>query len=121
MKAAKVILVMILMALFPTPIKADDEPYSSSKKVKEVTKILNSLGLNDPSVMALVKEVDTHVKGGYLSLYERQVEGGTLKLHYELRHGVGKDQIELKFSPDDSHMAYTARPNAVMAHYQLRF
>lgn len=83
---------------------------------------MQTLGLNDPRVMALINDVHQRTKKGYFSLYEERVAKGKLVLHYELQHGIDKDQLELRFTPaDDSLVNYTLRPNALMANYQLKF
>jgi len=116
----KIILAIIVSFAIPSFALADTTDTPQSKKAKRLNATLQAMGLNDPTVMKLVQEVNNNVKDGYLSLYEERVPGGHVTLHYELK-GVGIKQTELKFTPDDSNMAYTARTNAVMASYELHF
>ena len=100
---------------------ADDAAGEPSDKARKVAIILEKIGLDSPEIMQLAEYVDERTDNGYLRLGEERVMDGTLALNYELHGGISKDQLELKFTPDDSHFTYTASPQAAMVRYQLKF
>jgi hypothetical protein len=110
-----------LLTTLPGMATAADEPEPQSQKARKTLIVLSALGMNHPDIIKLVDSVNERVDDGYLRLYEEKTMGGTMTLHYELSGGVRSKQLELKFTPDDSNMEYTARPNAVMANYKFHF
>ncbi|MCE2926324.1 MAG: hypothetical protein LW823_01575 [Rickettsiales bacterium] len=108
---------MSASVLMAAEIVPDQQQSSAAKRT---TEILDAVGLNVPIVQELIETVDEHTHHGYLSLSERRVGEGTLKFHYEMEGLSGKN-LELRYTPDDSHVTYTARPDEAMVRYQLRF
>lgn len=107
-------------AIAAEPTESSDPEYQS-KNARKFVKMLAAMGIDDPRVKNFVGDVDERVEDGYLRLAEERTMGGTLTLHYELSGGFGGKQAELLFTPDDSNFQYSARTNAVMMKYQLRF
>lgn len=104
-------------ALMAAEIAPNQKQSSAAKRTAE---ILDAVGLNVPVVQELIEVVDEHTHNGYLSLSDRRVGEGRLQLHYEMEGLSGKN-LELRYTPDDSHVIYTARPDEAMVRYQLRF
>jgi hypothetical protein len=115
----------LILSCYGTMAVAAEEPEhkEKSKVAHQSIAMLEAIGLNHPEIAEFIDYVDQHVDNGDLRIAEEHRMGGMFKLHYQLTGGDvdSKKQIELKFTPDDSHMEYTARPNAVMANYRLKF
>ncbi len=110
-----------LLAPISSLAAENESANKSSDTAKKAVVVLASVGLDSPEALHLVKYVDENTAGGYLKLAEERTMGGTLKLHYELSGGISKKQMELRFTPDDSHFTYTARPKEAMVNYRFRF
>jgi hypothetical protein len=121
MKIRKLVVAALLLTALPGMATAAEDPEHHSKNARKTLVVLSALGMDHPDLVNFVGTVDERVDGGYLRLAEEKTMGGTMTLHYELSGGVRAKQVELKFTPDDSNMEYTARPNGVMANYKFNF
>lgn len=98
-----------------------EEVQELSKNSKKIIIIMNSVGLNNKDLHQLVHYVDSRVDDGYFNITEEQVVGGKISLQYELGTKIGTEQFQLKYAPENSNFEYTARTNAVMVNYNLKF
>lgn len=128
MNTIRLAVALLLLTAMTGVAAADDKIQTGNplaepqtKKVRKIYVILNSIGVNSPEVKQFIESVDARVDNGYLMLREERVANGTLTLHYELSGGLRAKQIELRFTPDDSNWQATARPDAVMVNYKLKF
>lgn len=127
MEKIGLVVASLLLTTVTEVARADDflprDPSAQPKieKSRKIDIFLNAIGANGTEVKRLVDAVDGRVHDGYLHLGEERVPGGKLVLHYELSGGVRAKQLELRFTPDDSHWQATARTDAVMVNYKLKF
>ncbi len=95
------------------------------KKVEKLLAMLRSIGISDPQITSFANEINERHKDGYFMLREERIETpmseGNLTLRYATDRGVGIRQLELNYSPDDSHTEYSIRSNSAMVTYKLHF
>ena len=95
------------------------------KKVEKLLAMLRTLGISDPQITSFANEINDRHKNGYFMLRQERIETpmseGNLTLRYATDRGVGIRQLELNYTPDDSHTEYSVRTNAAMVTYKLHF
>ena len=93
----------------------------NSPKIEKILMTLKTFGISDPAIAEFATTVDTRTSGGYFLIHEEKMLGGSLKLRYALKPSIGTKQLELRFTPEESHMEYIMRKNSVMAVYSYSF
>ncbi len=95
------------------------------KKVEKLLAMLRSLGISDPQITSFANEINERHKDGYFMLHQERIEtpmsNGSLTLRYATEGKIGIRQLELNYTPDNSHTEYSLRSNAAMVKYKLRF
>ncbi len=116
-------LIVVLFLLVPVgnQAQAAEPPEHQSKNARKILTVLGSVGIEDTTIKSLVKDMDTRIKNGYLTLTEEKLPGGKITLHYELAGGLRAKQLELRYTPDNSNWRATARPDGVMVNYSYNF
>lgn len=115
---------LLLLTMLQQNAAAAAEPDKNehqSKNARKVLILLGSLGINDPDIKNLISKADGRIKGGYLTLAEERVAGGTLKLHYQTGTNIGIKRMEIQFTPDNSDWRAFARTDRVMIEYKYKF
>lgn len=96
------------------------------QKGRKLSVLLNSLGANNKDVMQFVDDMRSHAKEGHINFAERNMMGGKVALRYTLddevnsRMGIRK-QVELSYTPKDSHFEAVAGPHQIMIGYHYKF
>lgn len=114
-------LVAMLLPFIGGMANAAENPEHPSKSARKAVVMLAAMGLDGPEVLSLVKTIDERTKNGYLRIGETQGMGGVFRLQYALKGGVSSRHVELRFTPEDSHMVYSLRPDAATAYYSFKF
>lgn len=95
------------------------------KKVEKLLAMLRTLGISDPEITSLANEIDERHKDGYFMLRQERIEtpmsNGNLTLRYATEGKIGIKELELNYTPDNSHTEYSLRSNAAMVTYKLHF
>jgi hypothetical protein len=100
---------------------AADTPEHPSKNAQKLIATLNALGINSPEVQDFMNEVNSHVENGYFNFAQQDMMGGKLALRYPVSVPGIPHRLELNYTPNDSHVAVTARTDGIMVSYKLKF
>jgi hypothetical protein len=111
----------LLLTSFSQVAIAAEKTEHQSNNAHRVIIVLDSMGVNNPTIRDFIGHIDDHIQDGYLTLSEQKVMNGKLMLHYQLNGKIGSKQLEMKFTPDNSHMEYTATSHQIMATYTIHF
>ena len=112
---------MAAAADISTHLTQNADQIRTQKRAEKIVMALSAVGISDPALTELVQEVSTRTKDGYFLIHEEKIADGRLRINYQTKPGLNLKQLELHYTPEDSHMEYYARKDAVMATYSLKF
>lgn len=100
---------------------AEEAPTNKpTKRTQKVLKVLDRMGIADPRLSSLVETVEANTRNGYIFLAQERVADGNLALRYDTG-GLKLRQLELAYTPDDSHYEVRANSRGIMLHYHYEF
>lgn len=120
----KILWVVTVLPLFPfnNPAAAEDVTEQRSKRAQKVIATLKTLGIAHPRIHRLVTEVESHVeKDGFFYIADHRTEEGRLALRFACRGAPQIRQLQLAYTPRDSHYAVTATTRGIMLRYHYEF
>jgi hypothetical protein len=119
-KHKSVVAALLLICLAGMAAAAETNEHASRNAEKILT-ILNSVGINDPQITQFIGRVDSHIHDKYLDLSEERMMGGNLSFRYNMNNGISTRQLELMYTPDDSHIQAIAKTDGITVNYKLKF
>ena len=115
------IALLLVSGLIAHPAAADERLKKPTKKGEKINAYLESMGINNPEILAFTSAVSERVEGRYLRVTEEQFDTGRLVLHYRMQPKVSIRQLELKFQPEGYESELVATNHSFMVHYTYRF
>ncbi|MDX2074574.1 MAG: hypothetical protein SFX19_09480 [Alphaproteobacteria bacterium] len=113
---------LLLVSGLGNDAAAADGLKDPSRKESKLKSYLETVGINNPKILAFTSGVASRMEGKNLRLAEEKFESGRIVLHYRMEPKISTRQFELKFQPTDSKRSeIVATTKSVMYQYKWEF
>ena len=115
-----VVAALLLTGQTGVAVAAETDEHKS-ENARKAELLLAQLGIDNAELLEFADYVSQKIDDGRLHIAEDRRYGGQFQLQYRLSGGIGAEQLELHYTPDDSNLRAMATPRSLRVEYKLSF